>query len=901
MTTQIEQTSCRSQLIRHTPTLSLDCQREFSHSGFFSMPDASRRVFDFNGGWLFYKGDQSNANQRACDDKNWSLVTLPHCVDLLPEDASGTINYQGIVWYRKHFALPEELQSQRVVIDFEAIQGKSEVWINGKLVASRQEGFLPLVIDVTSFLDFTSNNVIAVKADNSDDPNYPAGKNQYELDFTYLGGIYRDVWLYSTNQIHFGHEGLATSAEFNSKNAGLRVRYHDITKQSAAITLDMQVVNQTNTAHPITLECALTSCQTGDTAVIHSAEALLETHDQTVTYHLHLDQPELWHPDTPNLYWLDCRIFDISGQQLDSTRLRIGIRSLELRGKEGLYINGEAYQEKLIGVNRHQYYAHIGTALSNSQHWSDVKKLKDAGLSVIRTAHYPQDPAFLDAADQLGVLVIQPSIGWQFWNDDPRFVAQAKQNVREKIRRDRNRACLWMFEPALNETHQPDWFLNELHQIVHQEMDDSTWVPLDSYIDCPQAREVMYAHPNQIQDGQTDNGQFHYPAELHVPVFTREWGDNVDDWNSHNSNSRVHRSWGEQAQIVQALHYAIGSDNSGHEYATNLNVLHQSPRQHIGGTMWHGFDHQRGYHPEQFWGGIMDAFRQDKYSYHVFMAQRNPNKTHPICQSGYHLKILHEATPISGSDIVVVANVDRIELSVAGQVVGTQVVKNPQVGIPFLPAIFKDAFDFMDFKRLHREEKFAQACIIAHGYVGEECVISEVKYPAKRPTRLRLRSFNASLVANGSDIATIIAEVTDEDGNVKRLARHQIKFEVYGEASLIDADNIFANPRATEWGSAPALIRTTQIAGKVLVVARPVNEGINTLVPALLELETRPNPYATLQCVSPTQSLHSAEQLTNIKRSFAEEVETRIARNTYIRAKLRGVELQQSDCGEFHF
>jgi beta-galactosidase len=333
----------------------------------------------------------------------------------------------------------------------------------------------------------------------------------------------------------------------------------------------------------------------------------------------------------------------------------------------------------------------------------------------------------------------------------------------------------------------------------------------------PEAREVMYAHPNQVKEGEADDGQLTCPAEFDVPVFTREWGDNVDDWNSHNSNSRVHRSWGEQAQIIQALHYATGSDSSGHEYATNLNVLHQTPRQHIGGTLWHGFDHQRGYHPEQFWGGIMDAFRQDKYSYHVFMAQRNPNKTHPICQSGYHLKILHEATPISGSDIVVVSNVDRVELSVAGQYFGTQVVKNPRKGIPLLPAIFKGAFDFMDFKNLHREERFTEACIIAKGFVGDKCVITEIKYPAKRPTRLRLSIDNSSLIANGSDIGTIVAEVTDEDGNVKRLARHQIKFEVYGEANLIEADNIFANPRATEWGSAPALIRTTQTYGTWMI------------------------------------------------------------------------------------
>ena len=164
-------------------------------------------------------------------------------------------------------------------------------------------------------------------------------------------------------------------------------------------------------------------------------------------------------------------------------------------------------------------------------------------------------------------------------------------------------------------------------------------------------------------------GSEHFPVRFSHPIstermdstrtyYTREWGDHVDDWNSHNSPSRVSRAWGEQPMLVQAQHYA------NPPYATTCyNSLYQTTPQHVGGALWHSFDHQRGYHPDPFYGGIMDMYRQPKYSYYMFMAQRPAQHRDVIAQTGPMIHIAHEMTPFSNEDVTVYSNCDEVQLT----------------------------------------------------------------------------------------------------------------------------------------------------------------------------------------------------------------------------------------------
>ncbi len=139
---------------------------------------------------------------------------------------------------------------------------------------------------------------------------------------------------------------------------------------------------------------------------------------------------QLWTPDHPYLYRLNIYVKNQQNKIVDGYYIRIGIRSFEFKPGDGFWLNGKPYPEPLIGANRHQDFAIVGNALTNSLHWRDAKKLKDTGLRVIRNAHYPQDPAFMDACDELGLFVIENTPGWQFWNPEPSFANDVYSDIR---------------------------------------------------------------------------------------------------------------------------------------------------------------------------------------------------------------------------------------------------------------------------------------------------------------------------------------------------------------------------------------------------------------------------------------------------------------------------------------
>jgi len=201
----------------------------FSTAGFFAVSESPRKVFNFNLGWRFIKADIPGAQAPDFSDENWEAASLPHGLEILPENASGGSNYQGPAWYRKQFTVSASLDI-RTFLYFEAVMGKCIVWVNGTKVAEHFGGYLPFAADVTAVLRHDSSpNVVAVRADNSDDQTYPPGKPQHDLDFTYMGGIYRDAFLIQTGSVY------VTFPEISSTVAGggVLVGIKDITGKDA--------------------------------------------------------------------------------------------------------------------------------------------------------------------------------------------------------------------------------------------------------------------------------------------------------------------------------------------------------------------------------------------------------------------------------------------------------------------------------------------------------------------------------------------------------------------------------------------------------------------------------------------------------------------------------------------
>ena len=440
-------------------------QPEFSTAGFFQIENSGREVFSMNPAWRFYKGDVAGAEKSEFDDGAWTLVSLPHGIEYLPTEASGCVNYQGPVWYRKHFELQPALQGKKLFLHFEAIMGKSKVYLNGQFVQEHFGGYLPVVIDITDAVNWNSDNVLAVWADNSNDPLYAPGKPQETLDFTYCGGIYRDCWLVTHNPTYI------TDANYENKVAGggLFVSFDQVSEASALVHLKAHLRNAVPQGFNGTLSYSLQDHEGQEVAAARHKLRIRKQGELTVNDQLTVKNPALWSPVSPYLYQLIVKVENGKGEVVDGFRRRVGIRSLEFKGTEGFWLNGKPYGRPLIGANRHQDFAVVGNAVANSLHWRDAKKLKDVGLEVIRNAHCPQDPAFLDACDELGLLVINNTPGWQFWNDEPIFAERVYSDIRNLVRRDRNHACMWLWEPILNETWYPADFAKNVRNLVDTE------------------------------------------------------------------------------------------------------------------------------------------------------------------------------------------------------------------------------------------------------------------------------------------------------------------------------------------------------------------------------------------------------------------------------------------------
>lgn len=859
---------------------------EFSTAGFYTLPSTGRTVLNLNPGWRFHKGEIEGGGAADKDDREWERVNLPHGIELLPSNASGCVNYQGVVWYRKHFVLPDSLSQKRLLLHFEAIMGKSRVYVNGHEVAHHFGGYLPISVDITPYVKQQGDNVLAVWADNSDDGTYPPGKPQAMLDFAYFGGIYRDCFLVAHNDVFISD---ANSEEIVG-GGGVVVDCEKVSDKEAVVAVKVHLKNLSAAAFHGQLVGRLL-WQGEEVESERKAVKLSSAEDGVCQLRFCVKQPHLWSPSDPSLYDLTLKVRKRHGEVVDGYRLRVGIRSFSFRGKDGFYLNGKAYDGPLVGANRHQDYAYIGNALSNNLHWRDAWLLRNAGLKVIRNAHCPQDPAFLDACDALGLLVINNTPGWQYWNDAPEFAARVYSDIRHLVRRDRNHACMWLWEPILNETWYPADFAARARAIVDEELPSQS-----TYSACDNAARGSEVFPIRFEHAPNGNVR-NALKELNDSVcyFTREWGDNVDDWTSHNSPSRVALSWGEVPMLVQAQHYA----HPPYQY-TSMESLYRTSRQHVGGCLWHSFDHQRGYHPDPFYGGLMDVFRRPKYAYYMFASQRSPQRETRCFETGPVLYLAHAMTPFSPAAVTLYTNCDSVRLKFCKDGAWRSVVRQKrEAGMPSPIIKIDSVYDFMVDKHYDMDLRRGKDVFIeTRGYVdGKEVAVDTVR-PSRRPTQLQLYVDNArqEILADGSQVVQVFAAITDEMGTVKRLNKQSVLFEVEGEAELLGDASILANPAPIEWGTAAALIRTTMRAGQICIRARVLKSGKHTPISGKLVL-------TSVACSKPL--LYDKEELPRwgkAHRSNFKEGKIKKERDEQKKRKkeLEKVEQQQKEFGETH-
>jgi beta-galactosidase len=781
-----------------------------------------RVVRSFDQDWRFSRPENPAAVSDDTDlappeDSAWEQVNLPHTVRLEPFNASGMRNYQGVCWYQKHFAMQPEWRGRIVQLVFQGAMQVADVWLNGKHLTTHYGGYLPFVVDITAHAQFSNeeSNVLTVRLNNSDNPEVPPGKPQDQLDFVYFGGLYRSVQLQVLNDLHISDPVLANKPA----GGGIFVTFPAIATEAATVQVQTDVANASSSLRRAHIRHELRAPDGSVVATSEESVSIEVSSSKAVTQSLPVRQPLLWHPHHPNLYRLRTVILE-DGKPVDDQYTRIGIRRFHLDKGAGLSINGEKFFS--IGANRHQDHPYVGYALPASAHYRDAKKLRDAGFTSYR-CHYPQDPAFMDACDELGILGIVSNPGWQFVGDDV-FRQRCYQNAREMIRRDRNRPCVLLWEAQLNETDNSS-VAAELYRIVHEEYPGEDCYAAGDRVNKP----VEGFHGWDVEYSRNDGSK---------PLWIREWGDQVDNWTDQQGSVRVSREWGETPMLVEASRHLQALDEI---YARLSGPLAPGTARAAGADLWAGIDYYRGYHHQPFYGSPLDLFRLPKFDYYLFQSQRPVDPKVSVAGSGPMVFIANFATFQSPTTVTVFSNCEQVRLIQNGKEVATQ---RPDSGyhLPHPPFTFR----LEQFSQLHSmlfatgvaKPGTAIGNIKAEGLVGGAVVATHELSAPGVPTQLKLvlDDCGRGIVADGSDWVRVYAHICDARGTTYPYGEDEITFRISGEGSLIGDERIRANPMRAQAGIATGLVQSTKTAGSIVVEATAF--GLKT---ATLQMASEPS------------------------------------------------------------
>ena len=385
-----------------------------------------------NSNWQFRKGDGQDFAKTPPPATGWEKVSLPHTwntADVL-DDAPGY--YRGVGWYRKTVFAPAAWRGQSVYLHFEGANQETEVYVNGQLAGRHAGGYTAFRFPVGKFLKFSANlpaaNEVLVKVDNSHNPDIPP----LSADFTFYGGIYRDVYLLAANPVHFAMDNYASSGTF--------ITTPRVTAQAADVVVSGAVANETAAARTVAVLARLLDRQGRTVAQQRGSIRLRAGQKQPFRLAFSpLSQPHLWSPDDPYLYRVVTSIEE-KGQPLDEMSSPLGLRWFRFDAATGFYLNGQPL--KLIGTNRHQDFQGLGNALPDALHERDMQLLKQMGGNFLRISHYPQDPAVLAACDRLGILASMEIPVVNEITDSPAFFETCKTMQTEMIRQNFNHPCL---------------------------------------------------------------------------------------------------------------------------------------------------------------------------------------------------------------------------------------------------------------------------------------------------------------------------------------------------------------------------------------------------------------------------------------------------------------------------
>ncbi|CAF2744067.1 unnamed protein product [Rotaria sp. Silwood2] len=643
---------------------------------------------------------------------------------------------------------------------------EADVWVDGLHVGRHLGGYLPVYIDIPS------GGNITVRLRNTDNPLIPPGKSLSALDFNYYGGLYRHVWLLKkSHHLRF--------------NRHVSIQYENISRAQVPLSVRFNVIHRSGELDQYRIRYLL------DGHELLPSSILLQENPSTTSYSYDVKMivfnPRLWSPSQPNLYEFVLELLSGIGTKeriFDRHNITIGFRSLEFRSNSShLFLNGQQ-MDFLVGTNRHQEYPYVGYALSDQAQYRDAYKIKKAGFNLVRCSHYPPSPAFLNACDRLGLLVINSIPGWQFFGDK-NFQNNSLDDVRQMLRRDCNHPSVFLWEASLNESPMTKEFMIRAHAIVKEVSHGLTSGWLDE-------ENIYDVFTPARQHGQAPDYYRNYRAKNNKPLLLAEYGDweyfasHKDNFNQAYNSSRFYentsrqRRYDGEKRLLQQAHNFQEAHNDNRRASQTARI--------VGDANWLMFDYKRGYAPDIEASGIMDINRLPKFAFYFYQSQCTSCEPMIFIASYW--------TNLSNTSVTVYCNCEHAELRLNGERIlngGKQ--QHDSSYLLRSPYIFNI-------------DRYIPGRLDATGFIGGTAV---VRTHQSTPGNIR-HHLNIEIDLSGQSLTTkdlvfVYAYICDQNDIVIPNADDLITF------SLLNARNyallVGDNPVRAEAGIASILLKTT--------------------------------------------------------------------------------------------
>jgi beta-galactosidase len=711
-------------------------------------------IIPFGDGWRFGP-DVEGADLPGFDDSGFEAVTLPHTVVPLSWQEWDPAAWERVWVYRKHFdAAP--FSGRRVFLDFDGAMTLATVTLNGIPVGEHLGGYLPFSCEITGALQ-PAGNVLAVRLDSGFNlnvpPDRPTPAASASVDFWQPGGIYRDVRLRMVPEVFLAD---VFAKPVNVLDAAARL-------VMVQVTVDAAVVPSGVSSGTVEVAVSLRD-EDRTVAAGRASVAITEPGQATATVTLTgLGEVALWDVDRPRLYHVVTTLL-ADGQPVDENRVRIGFREATF-ALDGFYLNGR--RVKLFGVNRHQFFPFAGGAMPGRVQAADARIIRqELNCNMVRCSHYPQSPAFLDACDEIGLLVWEEAPGWGYLGDAA-WLALASRDIGQMITRDRNHPSIVIWGARLNETPGDSAFYASTNELAHG-LDDSrpTAGAMAGMRLTTDYQQDVFAE-NDYSSVTGPDGAKQPSLEPPVDGVGRPYLV-TEAVGTLSGPARFYRRTDSQAvQQGQATAHA------------RVHAIVAADPRYCGLLAWSGIDYPSGAGGNVYRGvkytGVVDLFRELKPGAAIYRAQVDP-RVRPVIAPAFYWDFGPSSPVASLPGAMICANLERLEVYVADAHFASVTPDAGLYGSMAYPP------SFVDFRGV---EGSSLPDLRIDGYLGSELVASRSFSSDPSLDLLWMAADDDEISGDGVDATRVAFRAVDRYGAPRPYVTGSVTLSVSGPVVLV--------------------------------------------------------------------------------------------------------------------